>query len=221
MKRALPMVVLSLVVAAVPALAQSQRLYVIPASVFTAEPADRTFQLPDLAERQETVKDLRGYLFGQVNSIVRVDEVSMEGRVAVEVVSRNVNAADGRLRDVHLRVAAAGQSFSVDGIGESWKARRGPPHSRSGVGLRRMPARSTARRGCPVPYADRTSAFPGARQRSTRGRPYGNSHPVATRPSAYDRSNTGSGTQASSLRAVPLRGVGFQSATRFARKEQR
>ena len=120
MKRALPMVVLSLVVAAVPALAQSQRLYVIPVSVFTAEPADRTFQLPDLAERQETVKDLRGYLFGQVNSIVRVDEVSMEGRVAVEVVSRNVHAADGRLRDVHLRVAAAGKSFSVDGSGESW-----------------------------------------------------------------------------------------------------
>ncbi len=104
MKRALPMVVLSLVVAAVPALAQSQRLYVIPASVFTAEPADRTFQLPDLAERQETVKDLRGYLFGQVNSIVRVDEVSMEGRVAVEVVSRNVNAG-GRCGcvSVHLR----------------------------------------------------------------------------------------------------------------------
>ena len=121
MKRALPLVVLFLVVAAVPALAQSQRLYVIPASVFTAEPADRTFQLPDLAERQETVKDLRGYLFGQVNSIVRVDEVSMEGHVAVEVVSRNVNAADGRLRDVHLRVAAAGKSFSVDGSGENWK----------------------------------------------------------------------------------------------------
>jgi len=121
MKRALPMVVLSLVVTAGPALAQSQRLYVIPASVFTAEPADRTFQRPDLAERQETVKELRSHLFGQVNSFVRVDEVPMEGRVAVEVVSRNVNADDGRLRDVHLRVAAAGQSFSVDGRGESWE----------------------------------------------------------------------------------------------------
>ena len=121
MKRALPMVVLSLVVVATPALAQNQRLVVIPATVFTAEPADRTLQLPDLAEREETVKDLRGYLFGQVNSFVRVDEVSMEGRVAVEVVSRNVNADDGRLRDVHLRVAAAGKSFSVDGSGDSWQ----------------------------------------------------------------------------------------------------
>jgi hypothetical protein len=121
MRRLLLIVVLSVVAAAVPALAQRQRPYVIPASVFTAEPADPTFQRPDLADRQETVKHVRGHLFGHVNNSVRVDEVAAEGRVAVEVVSRNVNADDGRLRDVHLRVAAAGQSFGVDGSGESWE----------------------------------------------------------------------------------------------------
>jgi hypothetical protein len=47
--------------------------------------------------------------------------VSKEGRVAVEVVSRNVDADDGRLRDVHFRVAAAGRSFGVDGSGDRWE----------------------------------------------------------------------------------------------------
>jgi hypothetical protein len=122
MRRALPIVVvLSFVVAAVSVLAQSQHLYIIPVRVFTAEPIDATLQLPDLAERRETVEHLRGYLFGQVNSSVRVDEVAKEARVAVEVVSRNINADDHRLRDVHLRVAAAGKSFSVDGSGNRWE----------------------------------------------------------------------------------------------------
>ncbi len=124
MKRALPVVVvLSFVVAAVSVLAQSQHLYVIPVLVFTAEPSDPTLQLPDLAERRETVKDLRACLFGQVNDSVRVDEAAKGARVAVEVevVRRNINADDPRLHDVHLQVTAAGKSFSVDGSGDSWE----------------------------------------------------------------------------------------------------
>jgi hypothetical protein len=124
MKRALPtVVVLSCVVAAVSVLAQSQPRYVIPTYAFTAEPSDPTFQLPDLAERRETLKDLRGFLFGQVTSSVRVDDVGKEAHiaVAVEVVSRNVNADDGRLCEVHLRIAAAGRTLVVDGIGDRWE----------------------------------------------------------------------------------------------------
>jgi hypothetical protein len=122
MKRALPIVVvLFFVVTAVSVLAQSQHRYVIPVHVFTAEPIDPTLQLPDLADRRETLKDLRGCLFGQVNNSVRVDEVAKGARVEVDVVSRNINADDARLREVHLRVAAAGKSFSVDGSGDSWE----------------------------------------------------------------------------------------------------
>jgi hypothetical protein len=122
MKRALPVVVgLSFVLAAASVLAQSQHLYVIPVYVFTAEPSDPTFQLPDLAERRETVKDLRGCLFGQVNSFVRLDEVTKAARVEVEVLSRDINADDPRLLDVHLLVAAGGRFFSVNGSGDRWE----------------------------------------------------------------------------------------------------
>jgi hypothetical protein len=122
MRRAVPIVVaLSFVLAAVAVSAQSPHLYVIPVHVFTAEPIDATLQLPDLADRRETLKDLRGCLFGAVNNSVRVDEVVKGARVEVEVVSRNVNADDPRLHDVHLQVTAAGKSFSVDGSGDSWE----------------------------------------------------------------------------------------------------
>lgn len=122
MKRALPFIAaLPFVLAAVSLLAQSQRLYVIPTHVFTAEPLDATLQLPDLAERRETVKDVRACLFGQVDDSMRIDEVATGARVEVEVVSRNVNAEDPRLRDVRLQVTAAGKSFAVEGSGDSWE----------------------------------------------------------------------------------------------------
>ena len=122
MKRALPIVVaLPFVLAAVSLVAQNPRLHVISAHVFTAEPNDATLQLPDLAERRATVKDLRDCLFGPVNDSVRVDEVAKGARVEVEVVSRNVNADDPRLHDVRLQVTAAGMSFSVDGSGDRWE----------------------------------------------------------------------------------------------------
>lgn len=115
-------VALSLIAASMSVHAQGQRDYLITACVFTAEPTDATLQLPDLAERRDTVKDVRDSLFGPVSGTVRVDELAKEARVAVavEVVGRNINQDDARLRDVHLRVAAAGQSFNVDGSGESW-----------------------------------------------------------------------------------------------------
>lgn len=122
MRRAVPIVVaLSFVLAAASASAQSPHQYVIPIHVFTAEPVDATLRLPDLADRRETLKDLRGCLFDAVNNPVRLDEVAKGARVEVEVVSRNVNADDPRLNDVHLQVTAAGQSFSVVGSGDSWE----------------------------------------------------------------------------------------------------
>jgi hypothetical protein len=124
MKRALPIVVaLPFVLAAVSLLAQSQRLHVIPIHAFTAEPRDATLQLPDLAERRETLKDLRGCLFGPLNASVRADEAATGARAAVEVevVSRNVNADDPRLHDVRLQVTAAGKSFTVEGSGDKWE----------------------------------------------------------------------------------------------------
>jgi hypothetical protein len=120
-RAALVVVALSSVLAAVSVLAQSPHLYVIPIHVFTAEPSDATLQLPDLADRRETLKDLRGCLFEAVGNSVRVDEVARGARVEVEVVSRNVNADDPRLRDVHLQVTAAGKSFSVDASGDNWE----------------------------------------------------------------------------------------------------
>ena len=124
MKRALPIVAVLFVVAgAVSVLAQRQHLYVIPTLVFTPEPSDPTLELPDLAERRETVKDLRGCLFGKVNDSVSVDEVDKGARpkVQVEVVSRNVNEDDPRLLEVHLLVTAAGKSFTADGSGDTWE----------------------------------------------------------------------------------------------------
>jgi hypothetical protein len=122
MRRAVPIVVaLSFVLAAASVSAQSPHQYVIPIHVFTAEPSDPTLQLPDLADRRETLKDLRGCLFETVSNSVRVDEVAKGARVEVEVVSRNVNADDPRVHEVHLVVTAAGQAFSVDGSGDRWE----------------------------------------------------------------------------------------------------
>lgn len=122
MRRAVLIVAaLSFVLAAAPVSAQRPHQYVIPIHVFTAEPRDATLRLPDLAARRETLKDLRGCLFEPVNNSVRLDDVAKGARVEVQVVSRNVNADDRRLRDVHLQVTAAGKSFSVAGSGDSWE----------------------------------------------------------------------------------------------------
>lgn len=122
MRRAVSTVVaLSFVLAAAAVSAQSPHQSVIPIHVFTAEPIDPTLQLPDLAARRETLKDLRGCLFEPVEHSVRVKEVAKGARVEVQVMSRNVNADDPRLHDVHLQVTAAGKSFSVVGSGDSWE----------------------------------------------------------------------------------------------------